>query len=136
MQHFSIPEATIRQAITNTQVSYKCQLSECLSKDMVVFETSVYLREEHFSIPEATIKKAITNTQIGYKCQPTECLSKNMVSFAASVYQDQTALNPFPNKPWFLHVCSTSLLKTLQEKEKLLVTSNFSISHSVFYLFR
>ena len=44
-------------------------------------------------------------------------------------------LNPFPNKPWFLHVCSTSLLKTLWKKEKLLVTSNFSFSHSVFYLF-
>ena len=44
-------------------------------------------------------------------------------------------LNPFPNKPWFLRVCSTSLLKTLWEKEKLLVTSNFSFSHSVFYLF-
>ena len=43
-------------------------------------------------------------------------------------------LNLFPNKPWFLHVCSTSLLKTLWEKEKLLVTSNFSFSHSVFYL--
>ena len=28
--------------------------------------------------------------------------------------------------PWFLRVCSTSLLKTLWEKEKLLVTSNFS----------
>ena len=41
-------------------------------------------------------------------------------------------LNPFPNKPWFLRVCSTSLLKTLWEKEKLLVTSNFSFSHSVF----
>ena len=27
------------------------------------------------------------------------------------------------------------LLKTLQEKEKLLVVSNFSFSHSVFYLF-
>ena len=40
---------------------------------------------------------------------------------------------PFPNKPWFLHVCSTSRLKTLWEKEKLLVTSNFSLS--VFYLF-
>ena len=25
----------------------------------------------------------------------------------------------FPNKPWFLHVCSTSLLKTQPEKEKL-----------------
>ena len=35
----------------------------------------------------------------------------------------------------FLGVCSTSLLKTLWKKEKLLVTSNFSISHSVFYPF-
>ena len=43
--------------------------------------------------------------------------------------------NPFPNKPWFLRVCSTSLLKTLWEKEKLLVTSNFSFSHIVFYPF-
>ena len=44
-------------------------------------------------------------------------------------------INAFPNKPWFLGVCSTDLLKTLWEKEKLLVTSNFSFSHSVFYLF-
>ena len=43
--------------------------------------------------------------------------------------------NPFPNKPWFLLVCSRSLLKTLREKEKLLIMSNFSFSHSVFYLF-
>ena len=28
------------------------------------------------------------------------------------------AIKPFPNKPWFLHVCSTCLLKTLREKEK------------------
>ena len=44
-------------------------------------------------------------------------------------------INPFPNKPWFSRVCSWSLLKTLWEKEKLLVTSNFSFSHSVFYPF-
>ena len=44
-------------------------------------------------------------------------------------------VNPFPNKPWFLRVCSTSLLKTLWEKEKLLVTSNFSFSHGLFYPF-
>ena len=44
-------------------------------------------------------------------------------------------VNPFPNKPWFLRVCSTSRQKTLWEKEKLLVRSNFSFSHSVFYLF-
>ena len=43
--------------------------------------------------------------------------------------------NPFPNKPWFLRVCSTSHLKTLWEKEKLLVMTNFSFSHSVFYPF-
>ena len=30
---------------------------------------------------------------------------------------------------------AVSLLKTLWEKEKLIVTSNFSFSHIVFYLF-
>ena len=34
------------------------------------------------------------------------------------------------------YVCTTSLLKTLWEREKLLVTSNFSFSQSVFYWFR
>ena len=33
-------------------------------------------------------------------------------------------LYSFPNKPWFLCVCSTCLLKTLCEKGKLLITSN------------
>ena len=50
--------------------------------------------------------------------------------------QCKVFFNPFPNKPWFLRVSSTSLLKTLREKEKLLVTSNFSFSYSVFYPFR
>ena len=49
------------------------------------------------------------------------------------VVKEENAVNPFPNKPWFLRVCSTSLLKTLREKEKSLVTSNSSFSHSVFY---
>ena len=31
--------------------------------------------------------------------------------------------NPFFNKPWFLPVCSTSILKTLCGKEKLLIMS-------------
>ena len=46
-----------------------------------------------------------------------------------------SSFNPFPNKPLFLCVCRTSLLKTLWEKEKLLVTINFSFSHSVFFPF-
>ena len=47
----------------------------------------------------------------------------------------QALFNPFPNKPLFLSVCGTRLLKTLWEKEKLLVTSNFPFSHSVFHPF-
>ena len=43
-------------------------------------------------------------------------------------------INPFPNKPLLLLACRASVLKTLWEKEKLLVTSNFSFSNSVFYL--
>ena len=39
--------------------------------------------------------------------------------------RDFLEINPFQNKPWFLRVSSTSLLKTLWEKEKLLVTSIF-----------
>ena len=50
-------------------------------------------------------------------------------------YFECPPLNPFSNKPWILRVCCTGLLKTLWEKEKLLVTSNFSFSHSVFYPF-
>ena len=42
-------------------------------------------------------------------------------------------INSFPNKPWFSHVCRTSHLKTLWEKEKMLVTGIFSFSHNVFY---
>ena len=44
-------------------------------------------------------------------------------------------INPFPHNNTFWRPWETSLLKTLWEKEKLLVTSNFSFSHSVFYQF-
>ena len=46
-----------------------------------------------------------------------------------------SSLNPFPNKPWFLRMCGKSLLKTMWKKEKLLVTSNFTFFHGVFYPF-
>ena len=44
-------------------------------------------------------------------------------------------LNPFPNKPLLLGVSSTYILKTMCKKGKLLVNSNFSFSHIVFYQF-
>ena len=43
--------------------------------------------------------------------------------------------NPFPHNDTFWCPWETSLLKTLWEKEKLLVTSNNSFSHGVFYPF-
>ena len=50
-------------------------------------------------------------------------------------YSSEHKINPFPSKPWFLCICSIHLLKTLWEKEKLLVTSNFSFSLSILHPF-
>ena len=58
-----------------------------------------------------------------YELKDDQCLSLVQYKHELQTYSLQNDLNPFPNKPWFLRVCSTSLLKTL-EKEKLLVTSN------------
>ena len=44
-------------------------------------------------------------------------------------------VNLFANKPWFLLVGIISFMKTLWETQKLLITSNFSFSLSVFYPF-
>ena len=44
-------------------------------------------------------------------------------------------IDPFPHNDTFWRPWETSLLKTLWEKKKLLILSNFSFSHSVFYLF-
>ena len=55
-------------------------------------------------------------------------LSKTEITLLAT-------FNPFPHNNTFWRPWETSLLKTLREKEKLLVTSNFSFSRSVFYLF-
>ena len=41
--------------------------------------------------------------------------------------------NSFLHRPVFLRVCSTTILKTLWEKEKFLRKSNFTFSHSVLY---
>ena len=65
----------------------------------------------------------------------TNPISKKKRNFQKEIHIS-SHINPYTNKPWFLRVCSTSLSKTLWEKEKLLVTSNFSFSHSVFYPLR
>ena len=54
-------------------------------------------------------------------------ITKSVVRYTVSL--------PFSKQALVLRVCSMSLLKTLWEKEKLLIMSNFSFSHSVFYPF-
>ena len=80
------------------------------------------------------------NSKCGYTTVSGDTASVGKDSLVSELYCDIIyhiilyIFNPFPNKPWFLSVCSMSLLKTLWEKEKLLETSNFSSSNSVFYL--
>ena len=52
-----------------------------------------------------------------------------------SYWNGPEPFNPLRNKPLYFSVCRTSLLKTLWEKEKLLVKSYFSFFHNVFYPF-
>ena len=71
-------------------------------------------------------------------CSPFSTMFSKVIPVSADkneIFRNGSIVNPFPNKSLFLPVCSASLLKTLWEKEKLLVTSNFSFSHSVFYPF-
>ena len=78
---------------------------------------------------------------IGYYPNTTVCypdFRKGIFEFMIQSFRSypDSLNNPLPNKPRFLLVCSTSLLKTLWGKKKLLVKSNFSFFRSVFfYLF-
>ena len=89
---------------------------------MCVFQAFYTLMTEEYGIPEwgCYVIFAVLTIIVG--------LLLGLVSTLLKLY----SVNPFPNKPWFLRVCSTSLLKTQWEKEKLLATSNFSFSRSVF----
>ena len=61
-----------------------------------------------------------------------QCFQTAFSSSASKV----VIVNPFPASPCFyVSAVYTSLLKTLWKKVKLLVTSNFSFFHSVFYPF-
>ena len=69
-----------------------------------------------------------------YNCKASACWKLHW-NWGKADFLHQRCFIPFLNKPWFLRICSTNLFKTLWEKEKLLVMSNFSFSHSAFYQF-
>ena len=57
----------------------------------------------------------------------THTLSVNIADIYAKLGED---VHPFPNKPYFLRVSNTGLLKTLWEKEELLVASRCCFANS------
>ena len=101
--------------------------------DHFIFVISVVLREPTVTISDWTVEPVAMKSEILRVVShvTTEISEIKRLKFRSSA---SDYLNPFPNKPWYLPVCSTNLLKTLWEKEKLLTASNFSFSLCVFYL--
>ena len=91
-------------------------------------------REVIVSAKNIDLGQPAQSTQIDLRKKPS-AMGQFLFVQRQNLLRDKVGLNPFQKKPWFLHVCSTSLLKTLWETEKLLITSNFSFSYSVFYPF-
>ena len=104
------------------------EIETVLDKSMVLFR---FLQEK--DVFERYYKQHLARRLLLNKSVSDDS-EKNMIS-KLKVDKTCSYFNPFPNKPWFLCVWSTSLLKTLWENEKLLITSNFSFFHSVFYPF-
>ena len=88
----------------------------------------------HWWVYMNSIRPFIVHFISTFVTEESECIDYIAIFVKWLILREGAVIfNPFPNKPWFSRVCSTSLLKTLREKEKLLITSNFSFSHSVFY---
>ena len=105
------------QLYRSSKSIYPCLLGVFVIEVWIIFFPS-YSLLSHITKLQATTFKKMT------------CCERGMNHI---VMTSINLLNPFLNKPCFLHVCRTCLLKTLWEKEKLLVKSNFFFSHSVFY---
>ena len=58
-------------------------------------------------------------------------LDRIKTSFLSSIITIINSFDPFPNKPWFLHVCSTSLLKT-HGKGEIVCNEQFLLFHQCF----
>ena len=101
-----------------------CQNSKCKQmKKIQVDSARVVIDCELIRLPAPCQKQAIKQEFSKFE---------GRYSKSGGVNTSKLGLANLQYKPWFLRVCSASLLETLWEKEKLLITSNFSFSHSVF----
>ena len=76
--------------------------------------------ESKTGISEPFPKQALVFTCLQFKSFENIARKETLLTRAISPFHSAFYLvKPFPKKPWFLRVCSVSLLKTLREKEKL-----------------
>ena len=108
------------------------QLVACHIQKNIENNGNTYPLLHNFKLPLLFIVASLLFHCRVYRFEPDIALHSSQNK---PVNSGKKVINPFPNKPCFLRVCSTCILKTLREKEKLLVTSNFSFPHGVFYPF-
>ena len=106
---------------TNTKMGF-------LSSEPEKLSTATFIIQQTKSINEHT-------KNIKYREIPSCCFLTLTNTNILFTFLGYGCLFVTTNNSWFLNVCSTSLSETLQKKEKLLITSDFSFSLSVFYPF-
>ena len=112
---YRTPEPSIR--VHKKKIWHFLPVSQCFISFHVLFP---FLNQAHFTFWKYFQYRTFCQEWTNFQNEEIDYLSHH---------------HPFPNKPWFLHVCSTSFLKIMWKKEKLLVMSNFSFFHNIFYPF-
>ena len=105
-------------------------------KSKKVEEAETALVEDTALTPTKKKKKTVVEEETQKIEEETMPKKKNKKKVTGKMREIrfEVKFNSFPS-PFFKHVCSRRLLKTLWEKEKLLKTSSFSSFHSVFLPF-
>ena len=80
-------------------------------------------------------KKKLTDFLVTYKLKGFELGWSEGLENLTSVDTFHKCIKPFPDKPRFLCVCSTSLLKTLQEKGEITQKEQFPLFPQCFVPF-
>ena len=117
-------------SINSAKKFFLCQLFSVLRYYETLIFRSVILHETASIFYDPEKKKLLI---FFFFLKKRKHWEPNFLFFFSSMFS--SLFNPFLNRLCFLRFCSTSLLKTLLEKKKLLVTSNFSFSRSVSYSF-
>ena len=101
--------------------------------------TSVFTLQPELQCRECATLSSISESRLQLLVNPAAA-GKFMVQWSNNILHltlyHMTKVNPLLHRYSFRRINNRQLLKTLWDKEKLLITSNFSFSHNVFYSIR